>query len=475
MVKDAVRTSARLVALALLLLHAASAVTAQEFSRRQELAVFRLSYYGQPPVSPPVGLRVEVRGPRGSVTVELRGTGNPQNDSLFVRAFGAVDSRIRDVFVNLGRFTVIGMAQRLSAATVGDFIALLDEYRSQAAGLPEAVLLGQEAFTEADFRRLAGGFVVVIPSVTWYSLEPIDGGHRATIETSFTFVNVATTETFAQFQIRSTGADRQAERAVRDAVDGIAPELSFRIRSLPEFRISTGVIDVDGRDVILEFGRNMGLQPGEEYAIVADRAIAGGYVVSTETGLLVVREVHEQHSVGRVLYATPRVRPGDQLREVPRRGFDLGPYYEVLTDGLGITSVLGLRAAASRGFYDWRPWAAFELPLRGVLFGRYLPVNVSVGGEWNAHLGRFRLTPAAAIGVGGAVPIGDAADDRFRVSHVGASVRVSGSLLVTRDMLVSATIGAGYWASLYGGADPVVRETLSSYGGLIIGIGVIFK
>ncbi|HKJ84950.1 MAG TPA: hypothetical protein VKA06_02685, partial [Spirochaetia bacterium] len=391
-----------------LFLLGASTVSAQTFSEREEIAIFRVSYYGQPSYDPPSGVRVEIRGRRGSLTVNLRGTGDPSYDDLFARAIGAVDEQIRSVFINLGRFDVIGMQQRLTASSVDDFIATLSEYQADTSELPEAVLLGEQAFTERDFQELVGGFIVVVPSVSWYNLRRDDSGSfQAEMQTSFTFIDVEDMRTIDQFFVETTGYDDDPAVAVREAVESLPGELSFRVRSMPQFQIMTGVLEVTGREVILEFGRNMGLEPGDEYAIVAERVLSTGHVASTETGLILIREVQEDFSYGRVLYATPRARPGDQLREVPRRGVDGGIYLDLMTDGIDLTPLIGLRATASRGFYAWRPFAAFEIPLRGLIANQLFPVNISVGTEWNSYFGRLRLTPSASLGVGGAVPLVD--------------------------------------------------------------------
>ncbi|MFW5826011.1 MAG: hypothetical protein ACOCVO_00490 [bacterium] len=453
----------------------AGAVSAQSFSEREEIAIFRLSYYGQPAYDPPPDVRVEIRGRRGSLSVELRGTGNRSYDDLFARAFGAVDEEIRSVFINLGRFDVIGMDQRLTQSSVDDFISALSEYQAASAEVPEAVLLGQQAFTEEDFRELAGGFVVVVPSVSWYQLgRDEEGNFRAEMRTSFTFIDVADMRTFDQFFVETSGYAESPQDAVREAVDSVAGDLSYRVRSMERFRISTGVLEVDGREVIVEFGRNMGLRPGEEYALVAERVLSTGHVATTETGLILIREVHEEFSYGRVLYASPRARPGDQLREVPRRGFETTAYYDVLTNGLDVTSVIGIKATAARGFYAARPRVSLEVPLRGEISDGFFPVNLVLGGEWNAYLGRLRLTPSAGVGFGGAIPIDDDDLEPFYLSHLGAFARVSGSLLVTRDLLVTVHTGLGYWFGLAGDSGSAISE-LSSYGGLIIGGGVTFK
>jgi hypothetical protein len=189
----------------------------------------------------------------------------------------------------------------------------------------------------------------------------------------------------------------------------------------------------------------------------------------------VIREVQSQFSYGYLIYSNPAVQPGDQLREIPRLGVDASPYYHVITDGIEVSGVLGLRASASRGFFDLRPQAALEIPFRGLIADTLLPLNVLVGGEWNHYLGRIRLTPSAAIGIGGAVPLSDdPAYESFYLSHLGFQARIEGSILVARDWYLNMEVGVGYWAGIYRGGGSIA-DALASYGGLIIGGGVTIK
>ncbi|MFW6212225.1 MAG: hypothetical protein ACOC8L_04945 [Spirochaetota bacterium] len=321
------------------LLVTSSILVAQQFSEQERVAVFRLSYYGQPVVEIQSELRIELETRRGRFSLSVRGTGVERYDQLFDRAFQRVDERIRGSFVNLGRFEVIGMEQRLAADSVPDFIDLLQDYQANTGEVPEAVLLGQQPFTEADFRRLSGNFVVVVPSVSWYDLDRTDDGdYVAEIETSFAFIDVETGRTFDQFSFSSTGYDEDPEDAVSEAVNEIPSELSFRLREMERFRLKTGILEVNRREVIIEFGGNMGLRAGDEYAIVADRVLSNGRIVSDETGLLVVKDVQRDVSFATILYATPSARVGDQLKEVPRRG----------VENLQLASPREHRAAASR-------------------------------------------------------------------------------------------------------------------------------
>lgn len=463
----------RIVIAAMILIMFVGAAYAQEISERQEVAVFKLSYYGQPePPEPPADVRVEVKGPNRSVTVELRGSGEQQTDQLFIRAFGAVDEQIRSVFINLGRFDIIGMTQRLAPGTVDDFISVLRDYKEANAELPEAVLLGQQPFTEADFNELVGGFIVVVPSVSWYQMEQLESGdYRAEIETSFTFIDVQSLTTVGQFFVETTGIEESQDSAIKEAVDGIASQLTFEVRSLEPFKLKTGILDVDGRTVMLEFGRNMGLQLGDEYAIVTSRVLGTGHVAKDETGMIVIKEVQDEFSMGQVLYANPRPAPGDQLEEVPRLGVDLTGYGSVISSGTSSEFVAGIKGTVSRGWYAFRPLGGIELPV-GQITNGIIPVNAYLGGEYNIYLGRLKIAPSAAIG--GAVgydtdSIGD--DPAVALTHFGAFAKATANVLVSQGVMVFAEAGFSWWNVV----DGIASWGMTSYGGLTIGAGVTIK
>ena len=221
----------------------------------------------------------------------------------------------------------------------------------------------------------------------------------------------------------------------------------------------------------------MGLQPGDEYAIVSTRVLSTGHLASSETGLIVISQVQDDFSVGHVLYANPRALIGDKLQEVPRRGFEISGYLDALTNGLSeVTYLLGARATISRGFYTLRPFGAVEIPFRGLIAETLIPFNVMLGGEWNIHLGRLRVAPSAAIGIGGAAPF-SASDDleSFYLSHVGANVRATGSVLIARDIQLFVELGIVYWASIYDNSVSRLVGPLGTYGGLLIGGGLTLK
>ncbi len=475
--RNVVKQSTRKPLLVLLLVIVTIPLGAQQFSERQEVAVFRLNYYGAP--RDPV--------PERSTTIQLGNifrferTVERDTTEIFQRAVGAVDEKIRSVFINLGRFDVIGLDKRLEAENVDAFIRALQGYREERVEIPETVLLGQQAFTEADFERIVGGFIVVIPSVSFYNLSrDNDGEYDATIETSFTFINVDTMQTEGQFFVETYGSDDDAADAMKQAVDGIPTQLEFRIRQMDVFKIRTGIVEVRGRKVIVEFGENMGIQLGDEYAIIQPRLTNLGYETADESGLLLIKEVREQYSVAEVLYARPNPIIGDQLEEVPRIGIEVSGYAHVLSE-LTIDNsvlVLGLKATASRGFYRFRPLGGIEIPFTSTLLGLLFPMNVYLGGDANWYLGRLKLNPSLTAGVGGGVPIvDDLFSQDFYLSHVGGTAKMSLSYLINRDTMIYADLGYARWFGLYERLfdSTVVNRFFDGYGGILIGAGVTFK
>jgi len=454
-------------------------VSGQEFSERKQVAVFQLSYYGEPrdPV-PESQTYIRI----GNVFAYSR-TVESETTEIFQQAVGAIDEQIRSVFINMGRFNVIGLTQRMQESNVDAFVNALRAYREDTLEIPEAVLIGEQAFTEQDFDRLVGGFVLVIPSVSFYNLQRRDReqDYQATIETSFTFVNVEDFSTIGQFFVETTGTDENAVAAMRRAVNGIPSQLEFRVRSMPVFQIRTGVLEIAGRSVIMEFGQNMGLQKGDEYAIVQQRVTSTGHTTQDETGLLVIEDVREEFSIGRLLYAKPNVVVGDQLQEVPRVGADITPYANVLLsfENQDLELLLfGARITASRGFFSWRPVLGIEIPTTTTLFGFLFPMNVYVGGERNFYLGRLKMHPSFGIGLGGAVPVDESLfEDDFYTTHVGGSLRLTASYLVSRDTMVFLETGVAGWQGFYdrNWSNSTLNRFFGSYGGILVGGGVTFK
>ena len=447
------RKSTAILALALLGLCAA-ALQAQQVTEKKDIAVFRLSYY-----------RWDIPN----------------------AVLGGIDEEIRAVFINIGRFNVIGMTQRLEPGELNEFIDRIKRYKEERVDIPEEVQMGREFFTQADFDRLVGSFIVVVPSVASYILvREKDGTYSCKLKTSFTFLNVEEGTAFAQAFVDTEGSESDPDSAVREALDAIAPRLTFEIRKISAFQLRTGVLEVGRGEVILELGRDMGIKLGDEFLLMTSRVLESGRTYSTDFGLVVVKEVSDEVSVGRIIYSRPRPEVGDQLQEVPRLGMDILPYLHVafgLLQDEETTALVGARFVASRGFYSFRPFAGLEVPLRAnVLLA--IPMNLYLGGEYNLYLGRLQLVPFAAVGVGGAylwyLKYADVAEeDRFAFTHVGGKVGLGLNYLFGDRYRFTVNAGYLHWFSLI--PDRLFGTSIGeaigfpSYDGAYLGVGLSIK
>jgi hypothetical protein len=155
------------------------ALFSQQVSEKKDIAVFGLSYYDW---------------------------------NIPQAAIGMVDSQISDVFINLGRFNILGMTYKLSAGDINAFIEEIKKVKEQNMEVPEAVKLGQETFTEADFNKIVGSFLVVIPVMTFYNVGMEEGDYKVDIETSFTIINVNELKAISSFKVQSVGMTKTRHR-----------------------------------------------------------------------------------------------------------------------------------------------------------------------------------------------------------------------------------------------------------------------
>ncbi len=422
--------------LVLVLFLSVSWLPAQEVSEKKEIAIFALGY---------------------------------SDWSIPDGALGMVDQSIQNVFVSLNRFKVIGMRYRLKASDVGAFIDEIKKVKSADMKIPEGVRLGEQTFTEADFNRLAGSFIIVVPVVSYYNVKTGDGGYAAELETSFTFINVAEGRAMASFQIRTSGTDDTVKGAVRSAVDGIPLQLTYEIRKIPEFQLKTGIIDFMGRDAVLELGRNMGVQPGDEYRLTTEVVLPSGRTVQRNAGLLVVKAVYDEVSTAQFFYSYRRPVIGDQLVEIPRLGFETSFYADYIESASPVLA-MGFRQTAARGFFSFRPFLGMEVPVgsNDDIFGLF-PLNVYIGGEVNWYLGRLHITPSSDVSVGMLIPVIDADefDDVVIYSSIGGHARLTVSYMVSDS--VKIFVDGGYAAML------AVSDWFDEYYGLFTGAGLTIK
>jgi hypothetical protein len=432
-------------------------VTAQqaEISKKQDVAVFALGYYGY---------------------------------NIPLEVLANVDAEIQGVFVNLGRFNVLGQTERFSSKDVQEFINLIQTAKQNNTPLPDEVKFGDVQLTEGLLKKLYGAFVVVIPTIVDFKVEKPNNEYQARIKTSVAFLNVAEGTTIGMANIETTGTSRETQtKAVAEAINAIPVQLTYEVRKIPAFTLRTQVLQADAFEAKMQFGTDMGVVVGDEYVVVK-RSTIGGLVDEREDGLLVIKDVGPQVSTAAVRYAGPTLKEGAQLREVPRLGFDAEPYlyymnyfgtvygWDLGTQNLTPTNgvlAAGLKVAVSRGFYDVRPIVGIQLNFDPAL---WLPVIAYAGVEYNMYLRRLALTGTAALaGASNAIVrileenLSESDDPWF--THYGIKLNAGASYLISRDMRIFANVGLDY---LLGLANSL-GGPFQSYGGYGIAAGVAFK
>ena len=98
------RSGLRWGAALVMVLCALASTGAQEVSEKKDIAVFNLSY---------------------------------SDYSIPSGALGLVDQSIQNVFIDLGRFNIIGMKYRLESNDIDDFINKIQELKEQNVEVPE--------------------------------------------------------------------------------------------------------------------------------------------------------------------------------------------------------------------------------------------------------------------------------------------------------------------------------------------------
>lgn len=449
----------KLAALAALLLGITFYLSGQQavISTKQEVAVFALGYYGQ----------------------EI-----PEN------VLASVDAEIQRVFIDMGRFIVIGSTERFTSADVQEFIRILQNSKQNNTPLPEEVRFGEVQLTESLMQKLFGAFVVVIPSVVDFYTSMSDGEYTASIKTSVTFLDVAEGTTIGLANIDTSGTSTESKQeAIRNAVNSIPFMLTYEIRKIPAFVLNTQALQVGLTKIEMQFGYDMGIKVGDEFAVIEPYEI-NGFKGERESGLVMIKNVGPQVSTGTILYSNASLQPGAQLREIPRLGVDLSGYllYEryftpvkgwkldsnkedKLTEG---TLAAGFKVAPSRGFYTVRPVFGGQMNFDTAL---WMPIIFYGGVEANMYIRRLSISGSVAVaGASNAIfklieDVLTEEDDDDWISHYGVRGDIGISVLVSRDMRVFTNVSADYLFGIASG----LGGPFQSYGGYGISAGLQFK
>ncbi len=218
--------------------------------------------------------------------------------NLPINLMEAVDTRIQKVFVDLGRFKVLGLNFRLDGLNLQTFVDRLRLLKEQTTPPNQAIQFGESFLTLDEYNKIAGSFLVVIPRVeSVHVVRLANNVRKATIETSFTILKGSdmTPVTGGVFTVKSQGQDQSRQQALEQALAGIVPLLTFEVRKVPQFQITSGLVDIGFDSASMELGQNMGIMLGDEYSLI--KVVSkDGHTQNEETGLAIVDKVNPQTS-----------------------------------------------------------------------------------------------------------------------------------------------------------------------------------
>ena len=441
--------------LATVLFAAPLAAATPTVSEKKDVAIFALGYYGW---------------------------------AIPLETLGSIDIEIQKVFVDLGRFNIIGYTERLSSGGLQQFIATLKKAKEANFVMPEKFQFGEAVLTEAEFNKLVGAFIIATPIVSEFnSRYNSDKSQWETdIKTNVTFIDVgAGGSVLGIAEVKTSGSDKNNQnKSISSAIEGIPMQLQYEVRKVPAFQINTRVLTASGSEIKLQLGQNMGIKKGDEYSIMVSETVEG-FKNESEKGLVAIKDVGSEVSTGQVLYSSIKLTKDVQLHEIPRLGIDAEPFLHVVTGtklttfdqaaDTGSNIIVGLRVPLSRGFYGVRPFGEIQVPVNGIrtfFTAVMVPIDAVFGAEYRLNLGRLSITPYGGIGasyiyVSEAISGKSANTSDTYIPHIGAQGYVNIAFLITRDMRVFAEAGGEYWLAL--------SPLYSNYGGLGFGAGVSFK
>ncbi|PIE97811.1 MAG: hypothetical protein CR988_06015 [Treponema sp.] len=361
---------------------------AQKVSGTKSIAVFRLSYYDW---------------------------------DMPEALYNAVDNVIVKSFLDMKRFEIIAMSHRISSADLEGFIQKIQEDRKKAVELPEEVLAGKQAFTKADWERLVNSYIIVVPTVTDYAFKRFsqkvdtdNDGVADTVKYSYSLLlkvnvylrNMQNNKSIANFTLQHSGFGDSPEMAFLIASSTMMLDLQYKLRSVSDFKITTGVSKVSGQFIEFELGSNMGISVGDEFTVIGYER-KDGIAYEKQVALVMVIAVSDEKSTAQILFSKSDVLFADQLKEVARLPMEFNPYFNVGFPTMPpeeryiINGSIGLKIIHTRGFYKFRPLYGIDINFsqNSAILG--VPVRIFAGCQLgNVFVGIFQFSPEIQVGGG---------------------------------------------------------------------------
>jgi hypothetical protein len=388
------------------------------------------------------------------------------NESL-----GLIEKKALQVFQSLSRFTVGTVNHTVSTQDILPLLEKIKTYKNAKNGVTEEVRIGKTVFSAEDFNNILHSYLIVVPVMTGFTIETLTpaGGptkYNTNIAVTYTIIKVENATVLSNIELEATGYDKDQASAVNDAIEDLPIQLTYEVRSLDVFSLQDRIVEVLGPDAAIRLGREQGVSVGDEYAIITP-----GETGPLESGLIIIHDIEDKVSLGKIIYAAGSVTAGMPVREVPRVGLEMVPYVHVEMNFENSTyyGSAGLKLVLTKGFFVIRPVVCFEVGLYPFeQLETDLPVRVFGGLDFNIYLGRFQLGGMAAVGTQIMTALSPASTvDGFEFSYIGLAGIANISYLVTRDVKLILDLGYQAWFT--------VNDNYQSYEGWLVGAGIGIK
>jgi hypothetical protein len=414
-----------------------------------------------------------------------------------LEALGRADRGIRQAIADRGRYGVFGLPQRLSRTEAEDLLQALVEARREGGPAHER-RIGAASFTKIQIGRLRSASLVAIPLLSRIDsfYDDADGRWESILEVSVLIIGSGP-DVSAPSVVRAESRgydDDDRDLSIAAALEDVPRLLSLKLREAAAFRGGARVLVSSEGKAELGIGRDQGARKGDEYALLsidAEGPVAG----EAPLGLVEIGKVGPGTSEGRAVYPSAGIAEGAMLEAVPRLGFDAEPYVRLIwniasggasggapdldqdpRESGGASAIVGLRLPVSRGFHGLRPYAAVQVPAGGVRgYGSafLFPVDILLGAEYRASLGRLSLVPYCGAGVGfvyaSETIYAESSNSTDSVMpYLGGQAYLHLAFLASRDIRLFVELGGEYWIS-------TVSDLYTDYGGVGFGAGVAIK
>lgn len=258
------------------------------------------------------------------------------SENLPTAAYKYFDDLLIEQLSSMKRFQVIGYQFRLDGDSAEDFIAKIQTLKKQRAlSNPKYIDadLGVAVIPATEMEKLANSFFIFIPSIVGYSTtsynvevkEYKDGREVIRIKKMYKAeVAISVKIITAEGDLMDTynrKVEAESEKGSVDAYQKAASSaiggLGFYLRTLDQFKLRTQVLKVDGGQIAMQLGHDLGVKSGYEF-VIQENEIMMNLTNKKNVGLVRVNNITDQWSYATTIFGAPKV--GDQLVEAPLVG-----------------------------------------------------------------------------------------------------------------------------------------------------------